>query len=179
MAVAAAVTAWTGVFMYDSWISAQQNTRLSHTADVQSASERDIAAFRLHALARDTENQRVQLENLTRSDVVSVANMIDGIGKIAGVQLKIGGANPESLPKKKGSNDTLALNAVGFVVEADGTFASVMHAAALLESLPVLSSIQNLEFERPLLSSDSKSAKPSTWHLTARIRVLVAPDVLL
>lgn len=165
--------------MYDSWISAQQNKRLSQTADVQSISERGIAAIRLHSLARDTQNQRVQLDNLTRSDVIGVANMIDGIGKIAGVQLKIEGATPEPAVKKKGSNKTAeapALSAVSFVVEADGTFASVMHAAALLESLPVLSSVQNLEFARSLISSDSKSAK-SSWHLTARIRVLIASDI--
>ena len=176
IAVAAALVLWTAVVMYDSWISAQLEARSSQTTDVQTTSERDIAAVRLHALARDTENQRAQLDSLTHADVISVADTIEGIGKISGVQLKIGAATPESTAQKKSEGKTAALNVVGFVIEADGTFAAVMQAAALLESLPILSSIQNLEFERVMAFSDSKSAK-STWHLTARIRVVTAADI--
>jgi hypothetical protein len=175
-AVTAAVAAWIGVFMYDSWISAQLEARSSQTTDVQSVSEKEVAAVRLHVLARDTANQRTQLDSLTNTDIISVADIIEGIGKIAVVQLKIGAATPETTVQKKGAANTPASSIVGFVVEASGAFASVMHAAALLESLPVPSSVQNLEFENIMSSSDAKSSK-STWHLTARVRVLIASGI--
>ncbi|MDO8521701.1 MAG: hypothetical protein Q7S08_00225 [bacterium] len=176
-AAVAAVAAWVAVFMYASWISAELDARVSQTADVQSVSERAIAAIRLHALARDTQIERAQLDNLTHSDVIGVANTIDSIGKIAGVALKIGGATPESSGQKKGANGTPALHAISFVVEASGTFSSLMHAAALLETLPSLSSVQSMEFEHVALSGDSKSSKSSSWRLTARIRMLTTADI--
>jgi len=176
-AVAAAAALWTGVFMYAAWISAERDAGMSQAADAQSVSEREIANIRLHALVRDTENLRTQLEGLARADVIGIANTIDSIGKIAGVTLKIGAATPESTVQKRGTVNTSVLHAVGFVIEADGTFPSLMHAAALLESLPTLSSVQGMEFEHTPLSGSSASAKSAPWHLTARIRVLTAVDI--
>lgn len=176
-AVAAALAAWAVVFIYAAWISTQQSVRSSQTADVQSVSDREIAAVRLHALARDTQEQRTQLDTLARTDVIGVANMIDSIGRIAGVTLQIGGATPESAGQKAGAGTVSALHAVSFVVEADGSFSSLMHAAALLETLPSLSSIQSLEFEHAPLSADSGSARSAPWHLTARIRTVTTADI--
>lgn len=177
LSVIAALVAWVAVFMYAAWISAQLDANRSQAKDVQSSSEREIALIRLHALARDTENLRAQLEGLTRSDVIGVADTIDSVGRIAGVKLKIGGAIPESVGQKKGTNNPTVLHAVNFAVEADGTFASLMHAAELLETLPSPSSVQSLEFNHAPLSADDGSVKSTAWHLTARVRVLTTSDI--
>jgi len=177
VAVAAAVAAWIAVFMYASWISAQQDALASQVTNVQSVADREIAATRLHALARDTQNQRTQLDGLTHTDVIGIANTIDSIGQIAGVKLNIGGATPGPAAQKASAGSVSTLHAVSFVVEADGTFSSLMHAASLLETLPVLSSVESLEFAHALLSTGAGSANSSAWHLTARIRMLTTADI--
>jgi len=174
--VAAAAALWIAVFMYAAWISAQRDAGASQAADAQSISEREMANIRLHALARDTENLRTQLEGISRVDVIGIADTIDSIGKIAGVTLKIGAATPESNAQRRDTEST-PLHAVGFVVEADGTFPSLMHTTALLETLPSLSSVQSLEFEHVPVSGGSASAKAALWHLTAHIRVLTAVNI--
>ena len=177
-ASAAAIAAWAAVFMYAAWISAQLDALKSQTADVQSVSERDIVSIKVHALARDTKNLREQLDGLTHSDVIGIADTLDSIGKIAGVTLRIGSAAQEPAEKKKGAADSApALHAVSFVVDAVGTFSSLMHAAALLENLPLLSSVQSMEFENLSSLNDSGSAKSTAWHLTARIRAVTAADI--
>lgn len=172
----AAVAGWTGVFMYASWISAQLDTLKSQAADLQSVSARDIASIKTHALARDTKDFRDQLDGITHSDVIGIADTLESVGRIAGVTLNIGSAAQE-LEKKKSTDSTAALHAVSFVVEAAGTFSSVMHAAALLENLPLVSSVQDMEFENVAALSGSGSAKSTAWHVTARIRVVTTADI--
>jgi hypothetical protein len=173
----AAAVAWIGVFMYAAWITEKLDARSSQTANAQSISEREIADVRIHTLARDTLNQRTQLEGLAHFDVISVADTIEGIGKIAGVKLTIGSATSESTKPKKGATGGAQLHAVSFVVEASGTFSALMYAAALLETLPVPSSVESLEFEHVPLSAVSESAASSGWRLIARIRVVTASDI--
>ncbi|MDO8552537.1 MAG: hypothetical protein Q7S01_03325 [bacterium] len=177
MAAVAAVAAWAGVVMYASWISGQLDARQSLATDVESISAREMAAARLHALARETNALRLQLDNLANPDVISVANVIDSIGKISGSKLKIGGVIQEYAAQNASASDAPALHAVGFAVEAEGTFASLIHAAKLLETLPAPSSVQGLEFERAPLTTDSGSAKPAVWRLTAHIRVFTNADI--
>jgi len=177
VAITVAIAAWVGVFIYAGWISRQLDTHQSQATDMQSISEREMEAIRLHALVRDTKNLRAQLDGLTRTDVIGVANIIESIGKIVGAKVKIGAATPEAIEQKGSSNNTSGLRAVSFVVESEGTFASLMNTAALLETLPMISSIQGMEIERAPLSSGPNSTKQVMWRLVAHIRVLTSADI--
>ena len=177
VAVLAALAAWAGVFAYAAWLSEQVDAQRSRYTDAQTVAEREIAAVRLHALARDTQNLRTQLETIARPDIVGIANTIDSLGKIAGVTVRIGEAMPEVAPGKRTASTTPILHGVGFVVEANGTFQSVMHAAALLAALPALSSLQSLDLEHVPSSAGGRSGTSAQWHLTARIRMLTTADI--
>lgn len=178
VAVLAAFSAWAAVFMYAAWLSAQLDAQRSQYTDAQTVSEREAATARLHSLARDTQNLRMQLDIIARPDIVGIADTIDSLGKIAGVTVRIGEAIPEAAPGKRTASSTPpVLHGVGFVVEANGNFQSLMHAAALLAALPSLSSLQSLDLEHVPSSAAGRSGASGTWHLTARIRMLTTADI--
>jgi hypothetical protein len=60
------------------------------------------------------------------------------------------------------------LQAVAFVVQAQGSFSSLMKLVALFEHLPLVSSVGEIDLERTAAANQ----KAGLWHLTARIRVL-------
>ena len=174
--VAAAMFAWILAAMFAWTIFAEESQRNWRIGDAEEAAARETAALRLHALARDTKNAREQLAALTEADVLGIANMIESVGKSTGVKIKINGAEPES-DRQDASTKVQTLNAVNFLVETEGTFASLMHTASLFENLPAISVVQSLEFER-LQTSDSidKNKKP-LWRLIARIKVMTTAGI--
>ncbi len=174
MSVAAAVIAW-GAFAMFAWnILSQEREIQSREMDTEALGARESAALRLHALARDTKKARTELDDLTRSEVLTVADIIEGVGKSAGLKVKIGGATSESSVEK--SDGVPSLRAINFQVDAEGAFSAVMHAAALFENLPVLSSVENLELARVDSGENSAKTKPPLWRLSARIQVITADD---
>lgn len=175
-AVALSLVAWTGVVMFALAIQSQKDASFSHVTDADAALARESAALRLHALSRDTKDARAQLDELVQADFLAIADTIEGVGKISGVKIKIGGAAPESGQQPQALNSP-ALNAVDFVVEAEGSFAKLMHTVALFETLPVLSSIQNLELERVSVSSEAGASKKAAWRLSGRIKVLTTHNI--
>lgn len=180
-AMAAALIAWGAFAMFAQNVVGAENAREASAADAESAAEREIATLRLHSLARDTKNDRDQLDILTLADVLGIANMIEEVGGYAGVTVKISGATSESaggqakLPPGKSAP---AIRAINFIAEAEGTFSSLMHAVQLFENLPAIASVQNVELERiqDTAAGSSKSKTPR-WRLSARIQVMTTADV--
>ncbi len=167
---ASALLAW-GLVGYFAWtINMDEGNRLANARDAQMATIANAHAVRTHALALDTVEEGKQLKELLDVDVVSAAYMIEGVGKEAGVTVKLGDAVPEGVAP----SDALAPKTVGFVVTADGKFAALVRAAQLFETLPIPSSVTRVDIERAPRSSGDTS---SLWHMNVYIRVLTTSDI--
>lgn len=161
-----------GLVGFFAWtISTDQTDRLAHAEKNRKAALEKASAIRTHALVRDTEKQRTELNTLLDVDVVSAAYMIEAVGKSAGVAIKLGDAVPENIPSSSGS---MPLKAVGFVVEADGKFSALMRAMRLLETLPLPSTLTSFDIEHVPASAGSRSDQ---WHMNVSVHILTTSDI--
>ncbi|MDO8562045.1 MAG: hypothetical protein Q7S05_04460 [bacterium] len=179
-AAAAAAIAWGAFAMFAIDVLGKESDRSIRAVDAETISERESAAMRLHTLARDTKSDRDQLDILMQAEILGVVNIIENVGKSTGVIVTISGATPETEPRKSGQQAgavTRPFGTISFLVEAEGTFSSLMHTALLFENLPILSSVQNLELERISVLGSSPKTKKQLWRLSARIQVVSAADI--
>ena len=152
--------------------------RADATAQAQQASADQESLLRLHSLAIDTKDERAQLDALTHTDVVSIVNMIEAAGKSAGVNVQVSDALPVATPKAVSDKSTPPLQAVDFVLAAQGKFSALIGAIQLIENLPVPSSINQLDIALTLdVQGASTSGGP--WHMSVRLRVLTSSDMSL
>ena len=168
--VALALTAWALVGYFAWTISVDEGRRVADAREAQMIAIANAHAVRTRALALDTVAEGAKLKALLDVDVVSASYMIEEVGKISGVTVKLSDAQPESASV----SDGLALKAVGFVVTADGKFSALMRAARLFETLPIPSSVTRLDIEHaPKAAGDASGL----WHMSAYIRVLTTSDI--
>ena len=170
LALGAALLAVFGVWYFASAIAQGQADRAAGDSAMQESADKQALAVRTHALMADTVQERTQLGALLTVDVVSVANMIEAAGKAAGVTVKLGDAVPENAPAAQGG---LSIQAIGFVVEAQGKFPALMRALELFETLPIPSTLTRFDMQKV---PDSSGA-PSVWHMSAYIRVLTTSNI--
>jgi len=173
IALALALALWAGVGYFAWAISEEQSAHVSRLSEAEQASVRQEAQLRLHALARETKDARTKLEETARRDVVEILEAVERVGRDAGVPVEIGEALSGS-----GSDLSSSVHSVAFVVKAEGTFTKITHTAALLESLPVPSFLDELQLEQ-LPSSGSGKSKASSWRLVARMHFLTTADIPL
>ena len=166
LSLAACLLAWVGVAYFASTISSDELARAAAIETMQQSSMKGASTVRTHALAQETQGERAMLDQLLSADVVGIANMIEAAGKAAGVKAKLGDAQFENTPS---ADQGPKINAVGFVVQAEGKFSALMQATQLLESLPAPSSVQRLDIE--------KTPGSASWHMNAYIRVLTTADI--
>ena len=162
--------AWCFVVFFAWTIYVDESERLAEAQNAKIISLERASATRTHALAVDTAQQSEALGKILAVDVVSIANMLEAAGKAAKVGVKLGNAVPENFS----ASDPLPVQAVGFVVEAKGTFSALMHAARLFEKLPLPSTVTRLDFEH-VPTQGGKGA--GEWHMNAHIRVLTTSDI--
>ncbi len=162
-----ALCAW-GLVGYSVWtIMNGKEARASANISSEQAALRQTTSLRVHALARDTKEERAALDAYANHDVLSIVNTIEQVGKDAGVEIDMGqGLAP-------GDSPTSAVHTISFIVEARGTFADVMHAATLLHSLAIPSKVEGMDFELVTEGGGSKSF----WRLTTRMEVLTIAQI--
>ncbi len=160
-----------GLVGYFAWtISVDESQRVADAREAQMETITNAHAMRTHALALDTVKEGAKLKALLNVDVVSASYMIEEVGKISGVTVKLSDAQPESVS----ASDGFALKAVGFVVTVDGKFSALMRAARLFETLPIPSRVTRLDIEHaPKAAGDTSSL----WHMSVYIRVLTTSDI--
>jgi len=154
-----AIALWVGyVFLILALTSEREAyALLISAAEVQE--QRDRAASRLRAVARDTRDDRERLEELLRTDAIQAAATIEALGKKSGTQLVIEGATSQ------GSEIATVYVTLG----ADGTLPALSALIRNLENLPFPSSVDAVSLEsRP--APDKKGAE--RWHLTARVKIM-------
>jgi len=164
------------MFAWNIW--SEKASISSSTSDSETATERQSASLRLRSLVRETKSARDRLNSLTGSEVLGIANIIEGVGKSTGMAVTIIGAT-QSPPSQKSKVPAPILHPIVFIVEAEGSFASIMHTAQLLENLPIPSSLQSLELNYTQNYSDSVKTKKQAWRLSARIQVMTTANVSL
>lgn len=138
--------------------------------------ERSRSAVRLHALVRDSGADQEVLEDFARTDVIRAVETIEMAGKAVGVSVVVRSATAALV---KGATKSFAvkdLRAVDITVDAEGKFLSLIKAASLFEALPLLASVDRLEFEERQGTPDGKKTADS-WRMTARIRIITTSPV--
>ena len=171
-ALFAGFLAWGCVVWFALIIADADTARASSQNSAQQTSAKQTSDLRTHSLALETSNARAQIEAVAGADVVSIVDTINAVGADAGVRIKIGQAL--SAPGTKG--DTL-LRTVSFIVEVEGDFASVMQAASLLQTLPIPSAVDQLDFGYvPDISGASTSGTRAPWRLGAHMRFFTTAD---
>ncbi len=164
-----ALCAW-GLVGFFAWtISADESARVASTENAQREAIMGASSIRTHALAVDTAKEGEALKKLLNVDVVSASYMIEEVGKIAGVKVMLGDAQPEKLPESGG----VALKAIGFTVTAQGKFSDLMRAVRLFETLPIPARVVRLDIQH---TPDSSKAS-NLWQMNIYIRVLTTSDI--
>src|SRR3989344_1658563 len=166
IALAAAVALWVcvGYFVWTTFSASSE--RLSKLAATDQEVTKYTDVLRLRTLARETQDARARLEGAVSADVVEIIDSVDALAQDVGIPIKVGQA-------LSSSDISSPVHAATSVEEGAGSFAQVLHAVALLESLPIPSFLEELYLE--LLPA--APGKKSLWHLVARIRFLTTSDI--
>ena len=163
-----AIAAWVGVWFLFSDVSGRSSERAQSLSSAAVKNSQQANAIETVALASDTLSQRTALDHEVSTDVVGIADGIQSASKAAGVITTIGSASANGAP-----NTASGTTALVFVVQSTGTFAQVWRAAQLFETLPLPSTVQELDFEQ----LPNSIAKNGSWQLTARIEVLTSSRI--
>lgn len=161
--------AWGSVWLLTYDISGRIAAHTATLAAQETQGVRDSANLKMHSLARDTLAERIALSGLVNTDVVGIAAQIQAAGKSAGTATVIGAATPVAI-----GDNSAGVHAIEFIVQSNGTFAQVMKAARLFSTLPLPSSLQDLDLEQ---TPAEGAQKTGPWQLSARIRVYTSADI--
>lgn len=173
LALVLALFAW-GFVGFLAWsISDARSVHLMQESTLEEGADELDEILRLHTLTRDTKDIRAELESLVHRDAMSIVEAIEQVGDDARVDIEIGQVLAGS-PEPDVSSATPSIHTVGVAVEVLGSFSGVLHAAALLYSLPVPSTIDQMQFERLPAGESSRNKE---WRLVVRIQVLTTADI--
>ena len=143
-------------------------TETARNAD-KNVARQGISA-RAQELARTTADARARLYELTTRDVLSAAKLIESVGPIAHVALRVSGATHGTVASEA---EVSPLHVVVFTFEAKGSFAHILHAEELLGTLPMSSVME--QFDMAQIPPDQKAKDASaTWRMNGRIRLLTS-----
>lgn len=167
------VCAWGAVVYAGSHILDSSIERGAAASNADQQADRVAYALRVHALAEDSAKDRASMESLMSTDIVTIAKQIEDTGRSANVNASVSSANPETGAKELPGG--APLRAVSFVVQLQGSYSALLHAAKLFETFPIPSQIQDIELER----ISQGDAATQSWHMTLRLRVLTTSDITL
>jgi len=159
-----ALSAWALVVFFALSISGSEAAHASVRTQNMEESARASSAVRTHALVAETEDERAQLEKILDVEALSMADILEDVGKSAGVKLRLSGASPQP----SGANSPAV--PLGFHVDAEGKFSALARTLMLLEKLPLASEIDRIELDKSTGSSDS-------WHMSVSLHVLTTSKI--
>ncbi len=165
-----ALALWAMVALFATWISNDENMLVTQLQAAQRAAILQSSSEQTHAVLLATENDRASLDQLISVDVVSVATLLQKAGTASGVAVKIDSATP-SMSAETPSGATF--QTIDFALEADGSFASLMHALQLFATLPIPSSIGQVDLQvANVLPTASGAPHNGSWHMTVLVHVI-------
>jgi hypothetical protein len=162
-----AVFAWSGVLYFTYAIDALEASYATTVQDEHQSSVQQQSIVRMHALVQETSDERARLDAILNIDVPAIANLLKSVGS-AGVPVKLSGALPEIAPPAAARGPEVS--AVGFALEADGSFSALMHTLQLLEDLPLASTVSRVDIQRV----GDPNGKTTSWHMNVYVKVLTA-----
>ena len=160
---------WCALGYFALSIGGVADTRLAEIDAAQQLLTQQNASIRMHAIAQETAADRTKLERLLAPDIVSIVGTLRGVGKAAGVSVHLGAAVPGAVFAP--TQDGLSVQTVGFALEAEGPFSSLMRTLELVEALPLASSIERLDIQR------SPGSTGAPWHMDIFLRVLTTSAI--
>lgn len=163
-----ALFVWGGVGYFAWTISIEAEAHRSTIAGMEQKTAENAFSLRLHALARETKNERSRLEEISRTDLAGILDGIERLSKDSGIPMEI--TQAPSISRMESST----MRVLSLSVEALGTFAQVARAVALLETIPIPSTVDELRFER---TAGAEGAARSSWRMIASVRFLTTADI--
>jgi hypothetical protein len=167
LAFVLALAAWVLVWFLYTDVSNRLSDRTNALSSLSLQSAQQENAIGQHALVSDTAAQRSQLDAAVATDVVGIAGAITAAGNAAGTQTTIGSASVVA------SSEAASVNELEFVVQSTGSFQQIWRAAELFQSLPLPSTVSEIDLEQ--LPTSGKQT--SQWQLTAHIDVLTSAQI--
>ncbi|RJR12905.1 hypothetical protein C4585_03020 [Candidatus Parcubacteria bacterium] len=162
-----AVCAWVAVGFFAWSIENTVASRMEGTTEAQQQEIERISTARLHAVARETVEERAALQTAANLDVISIVEAIEAVGDVARVEIEIGQALADTAETSNG-----VTRSVNTIIEGEGAFANLLHAASLLYSLPIPSEVKELQLER-VPANEGKIG----WRLIVHMRVLTTVEI--
>jgi hypothetical protein len=154
-----AIALWGGFGLLVRTLYAERTDFTKAQATKEQDALRGESAARLHATVQDTASDRASIESLLSMSILNAVEMIETTGRQAGAtNVSIADATPIA-----GSPAAKDLTPYSIVVNAGGSFSSLMRAASLYETLTIPSILEQLELERV----------DKSWKSTAHLRVLL------
>ena len=173
LAVVVALTAWGGFFGLVWQLNNERTSYASTQVALLRVQDELSVAANLHALTRDTKQDREALNAFASTDVLMAVDMIEKIGALAGTKVHVEGATAGQLSNNKSSKDVHA-----FLIAAttEGKLQSILRVLALLETLPFATSLYALELQQIQVNSQEKPTSDS-WRLTVRVRIITTSPI--
>ena len=172
-ALTVAILAWIGVGYFAMLIHTERAAYTARLQETAQKSDQAAAEALTHIIASGNLTRSASLDALVTSDIPSIIGAIMSVGTSTGVSIKISGAVPEPVPK----NQKKDVHAVSFLIESTGSFSSLMRAIALLEVVPIASSIDSIDLSQVPRGGDTTARTPQLWHLNIKMRVLTTVPV--
>jgi hypothetical protein len=172
IALAVALLLWGGTGVFAWQLMEMETQRAAYISDVAAATLEQGQAAQLRALARDTLLEREVIVRAGEVDVLAAVNMIESV-KSGNVPVKVTGAQTEKVAPEGNRNTA---SSVMLLAHAEGPFSSLMHILQMLETLPLLTTVQAVEISRPSVDSTGKN-NDSIWVLNVRLRFLTTADL--
>lgn len=166
----ATLIAWGGVAFFQQSVQTMEAQLITEAQNAQQSSLQQSLAVRTRAVAQETAPARARLEQVLAVDVGSAATLLQDTGKTTRVAVKLSNALPEAPPSAPAVNSGPSVQAVGFSLEADGTFSALVRTAQLLETLPLASRVERLDIQ-----TGGTAAAP--WRMNVYIRVLTTSAI--
>ncbi|MDB5237962.1 MAG: hypothetical protein JWM46_232 [Candidatus Kaiserbacteria bacterium] len=152
--------AWYGIWYIGNDLLDQALARASTASSAQAQSDRVAYTKRIGALVADTTNDRAALEGASGMSIVSIATLIESVGTKTGIVVKVDSAQSQGSSAAAGT-----LNDFAVVAEADGSFAQIIRTLQELESLPLPSTVDQIE----IMQNGGAGGADHGWHLNIRL----------
>ncbi len=171
--LAAAVAAWCAVGFLVASIQSAVALHQTQVSQAGYSSSLNSQVSGLRALIAATATNRAELNAIAVVDPASLADMITSAGESSGIHIAITDANSLSGAPTIPTAGASPTQAFSFIANSTGSFASMMYAVALLESLPAPSVVQQFQLTESPNAPGAPAGKP-LWQMNAQIKVVTA-----
>jgi hypothetical protein len=165
IALLIAILSWGAVAFFLSFVLQMQSERAEYVANASQNNVQEGQATQLRVLARETEDERAALTDATNVDVLSAVNRIESVNA-SGTAVQVVSAQPVKTSAKATSQQ---MNVVDLTARAEGSFSSVTRVMQMLETLPLTTTVQEIDMNHAPIDPNAKN-NSDTWTLKIRLR---------